>query len=126
MIRSGWCSPRLPDPAVLVSMMDLGDRFRLVANEVDVVSPEHELPRLPVARALWKPRPDFFTAAEAWLHAGAPHHSVLTSALGVEAISDWAEIAGIELVVIDGETRLRSLLNELRWNAAHYRMSDRS
>ncbi len=114
-----------PGPGVLLSLLDLGDRFRLVANEVDLVAPEHALPRLPVARALWRPRPDFVTATEAWLHAGGPHHSVLTAALGVDEISDWATIAGIELVVIDGDTKLRSLINELRWNAAYYRLSDR-
>ena len=104
-------------------MLDLGDRFRLIANEVDVVAPEEELPRLPVARAVWKPRPDFETATQAWLEAGGPHHSVLSAALGVEALEDLAEIAGVELVVIDHDTRIRAFRNELRWNAAHYRLA---
>ena len=91
-----------PGPAVVVSLVDLGDRFRLVANEVDVIAPPHELPKLPVARAVWKPRPDFTTATEAWLTAGGSHHSVFTSALGLEAFADLAEIAGVELVSIGG------------------------
>ncbi|HLW94394.1 MAG TPA: L-arabinose isomerase [Solirubrobacteraceae bacterium] len=110
-------------PAVLLAMLDLGDRFRLVANEVDVIAPEEDLPRLPVARAVWTPRPDFETATEAWLEAGGPHHSVLTAALGVEALVDLAEIAGVELVVIDNDTHSRAFRNELRWNAAHYRLA---
>jgi L-arabinose isomerase len=110
-------------PAVLVSLLDLGDRFRMVANEVDLVAPQAELPKLPVARAIWKPRPSLATAAEAWLIAGAPHHSVLTSALGIEPIADLAEIAGIELVVIGAETRLADFRKELRWNQAYYHLA---
>jgi L-arabinose isomerase len=112
-----------PGPAVVVALLDLGDRLRLIANEIEVVSPEHELPRLPVARALWKPTPDFATAAEAWLLAGGPHHTVFTAALGVEALVDLADIAGIELLVIDRETRMRTFTNELRWNRAYYQLA---
>jgi L-arabinose isomerase len=107
-------------PAVLIALLDLGDRFRLVANEVDVVAPDAELPRLPVARALWKPRPDFETATEAWLEAGGPHHSVLTAAVDIDTLVDWADIAGVEIVVIDAETRARAFRNELRWNHAYF------
>jgi L-arabinose isomerase len=110
-----------PGPAVVVSLVDLGDRFRLVANEVDVVEPEEDLPRLPVARALWEPRPDLATAAEAWLEAGGSHHTVFTTAVGIDAIADLAEIAQIELVVIDDRTRVGDLRKELRWNEAYYR-----
>jgi L-arabinose isomerase len=110
-------------PGLVVALLDLGERFRMIAGEIDVVEPDEELPRLPVARALWKPRPDFETATEAWLQAGGPHHTVFTTALGVQAISDFAEIAGVELVVIDADTRLRALRNELRWNEASYRLS---
>jgi L-arabinose isomerase len=112
-----------PGPAVLVAMLDLGDRFRLVLNEVEVVEPKEDLPRLPVARALWRPEPDFATATEAWLRAGGPHHSVLCRAIGTEAFADLAEIAGIELVVIDERTRIRDVANELRWNQAYYRLA---
>jgi L-arabinose isomerase len=109
-----------PGPAFVVSLVDLGDRFRLVANEVEVVTPAHDLPRLPVARALWRPKPSLGTAAEGWLAAGGAHHTVLCSALGIEALEDLAEIAGLELVVIDDETRVRDLADRLRWNQAYY------
>ncbi len=112
-----------PGPAVLVGLLDLGDRFRLVLNEVDVVQPREELPRLPVARALWRPKPDFTTAVEAWLCAGGPHHTVFCRAIGTEAFVDLAEIAGIELLVIDERTRIRDVTNELRWNQAYYRLA---
>jgi L-arabinose isomerase len=112
-----------PGPAVVAAMLDLGDRFRLVLNEVELVEPEEALPRLPVARALWKPKPDFTTAAEAWLRAGGPHHSVLCRGIGSEAFADLAEIAGIELLVIDDTTRIRDVANELRWNQAYYRLA---
>jgi L-arabinose isomerase len=112
-----------PGPAVVAAMLDLGDRFRLVLNEVELVEPEEDLPRLPVARALWKPKPDFATATEAWLRAGGPHHSVLSRAIGSEAFADLAEIAGIELLVIDETTRIRDVANELRWNQAYYRLA---
>ncbi len=112
-----------PGPAVLVGLLDLGDRFRLVLNEVELVQPPEDLPRLPVARALWRPEPDFPTAAEAWLRAGGPHHNVLCRAIGTEAFVDLAEIAGIELLVIDERTRIRDIANELRWNQAYYRLA---
>jgi L-arabinose isomerase len=110
-------------PAVVVAMVDLGDRFRLVANTVEVIAPPSPLPRLPVARAVWRPLPDFGTAAEAWLAAGGAHHTVFTAALDVEALSDFAEIAGIELALIDERTRVRDFANELRWNQAYYRLA---
>ncbi|MGZ4291521.1 MAG: L-arabinose isomerase [Gaiellaceae bacterium] len=110
-------------PAVVVALLDLGGRFRIVANEIDVIPPQQELPRLPVARAVWKPRPDLSTAAESWLLAGGPHHSVFTAALGIEAIADFAEIAGIELVVIDERTRVSDFKKELRWNQAYYHLA---
>jgi L-arabinose isomerase len=112
-----------PGPGVVVGLMDLGTRLRLVANEVDVVPPDEDLPRLPVARAVWKPRPDFSTAAEAWLTAGGPHHTCFTQAVGMEALDDFAEIAGIELVTIDGSTDARSFRNELRWNQAYHHLA---
>ena len=109
-----------PGPAVAVGLIDLGDRFRLIANEVDVVNPDAPLPKLPVARAVWRPRPDLATAAEAWLTAGGPHHTALTTAVGIEAIADLAEIAGIELLVIDRATTVRSFLDQVRWNQPYY------
>jgi L-arabinose isomerase len=90
---------------------------------VELVSPDGELPRLPVARAVWKPKPDFATAAEGWLEAGGPHHTVLCRAIGSEMFADFARIAGVELLVIDDSTRMRDFLNELRWNDAAYRVA---
>ncbi len=112
-----------PGPAVLVGLLDLGERFRLVLSEVELVQPPEDLPRLPVARALWRPKPDFATAVEAWLRAGGPHHTVLCRAIGTEVFVDLAEMAGVELVVIDERTRIRDIANELRWNQAYYRLA---
>ena len=112
-----------PGPAVAVGLLDLGDRFRLVANEVELVPPDEELPRLPVACTVWEPKPDLATAAEAWLLAGGPHHTSLCSALGTEAFADLAEIAGLELLVIDGSTRIGDFKKELRWNQAYFHLA---
>jgi L-arabinose isomerase len=109
-----------PGDALVVGLTDLGDRFRLLVNEVDVVRPDAPLPSLPVARAVWQPRPDLATAAEAWLTAGGPHHTALTQSLGVEALADLADMADIELLVIDGDTSARAFRRELRWNRAFY------
>ena len=87
-----------PGPAVNVALIDLGDRFRLLVNEVDAVEPEQPLPRLPVARAFWTPRPDLKTAAAAWIYAGGPHHMAFSQAFGSEHIEDFAEMAGVECV----------------------------
>jgi L-arabinose isomerase len=109
-------------PAVVAGMTDLGERFRIVANVVDIVDAGHELPRLPVARAVWQPRPDLRTAVEAWLIAGGAHHTVLSRAVGPEPLADFAEMAGIEFVLIDEETRVSAVQKELRWNAAYYHL----
>ncbi|MFE4604351.1 L-arabinose isomerase [Kitasatospora indigofera] len=110
-------------PAVVVGMADMGDRFRLVANEIDVVEPHEPLPRLPVARAVWQPRPDLRTSTEAWLTAGGPHHTVLSSAIGTEELDDLAEMIGTELVLIDAGTTMRQFTRELRWNQAYHRLA---
>jgi L-arabinose isomerase len=112
-----------PGPGFTVGLVDLGSRLRLVANEVDVVAPEAELPRLPVAHAVWVPRPDLATAAEAWLMAGGPHHTCFTQALPLAAIEDFAEIAGIELVTIGDDTTANRFRRELRWNEAYHRIA---
>ncbi|GAB2442972.1 L-arabinose isomerase [Streptosporangium sandarakinum] len=112
-----------PGPAVVVGLADMGDRFRLVANEIDVVVPPAPLPRLPVARAVWRPRPDLRTSAESWLTAGAPHHTVLSAAVGAEELTDLADMLGVELLVIDAETTSRRFARELRWNQAYYRLA---
>ena len=112
-----------PGPGIVAALMDMGDRFRILVNEIDLVSPPAPMPRLPVGRAVWKPRPDFNTATEAWLMAGGSHHTVLSRALGAEVIADFADIAGIELVVIGAGTSVADFKKELRWNAAYYHMA---
>src|SRR3954447_852574 len=112
-----------PGPAVVVGICDLGDRFRLVLNEIEVTAPDEPLPRLPVARAVWEPKPDLPTSAACWIAAGGPHHSVLSSAVGTEVLDDFAEALGVELVVIDGDTEPRRFTRELRWNQAYHRLA---
>jgi L-arabinose isomerase len=114
-----------PGAGVVIGWCDLGDRFRWVANEIDVVEPDEPLPNLPVARAVWQPRPSFEVATEGWLTAGGPHHTVLSTALGADELTDLAEVFGTELVLIDGETTRRSLQKELRWSAAYHRLAQR-
>jgi len=109
-------------PATVLGICDLGDRFRLVLNEVDVVQPSEPLPKLPVARAVWEPRPDLATSAECWLTAGGPHHTVLSKAVGTEELTDFAEMVGTELLVIGDGTDRRSFANEIRWNQAYHRL----
>ena len=111
-----------PGPALVVAMSDMRDRFRLVANVVENVDAP-DLPNLPVGRAVWKPAPDFATSAACWLAAGAAHHTVMTTAVGIEVFRDFAEIAGTELVVIDEDTTTRGFQRELRWNQAYYRLA---
>jgi L-arabinose isomerase len=114
-----------PGPGVVAGLSDLGDRFRLTVNEIDLVEPDEALPRLPVACAVWQPRPSLATSAEAWLMAGAPHHTVLSTAVGVDVLADFSEMTGVELVVIDADTTPRALQRELRWNAAYHRLAER-
>ena len=111
-----------PGPALVVAMSDLRDRFRLVANVVENVEAP-DLPKLPVGRAVWRPQPDFPTSTACWLAAGAAHHTVMTTAVGIEVFRDFAEMARTELVVIDDTTTARGFQNELRWNQAFYRLS---
>jgi L-arabinose isomerase len=112
-----------PGPAVIFGLADLGDRFRLIASEVDIVEADAPLPNLPVARAVWRPRPSLATAAESWLMAGGPHHTALTTSLGVEPLADFADIADIELVTIDANTTPGAFKRELRWNQAYHFLS---
>jgi len=100
-------------PAVVASLVDMGDRFRLIVNEVDVIQPEEALPKLPVARAVWIPKPDLKIAAAAWIYAGGAHHTAFSQALTTEHLEDFATFAGIEMIVIDEHTRLRDLRKEL-------------
>mgnify|MGYP006273754881 FL=1 len=106
--------------ALNASLIDLGHRFRLIVNTVEVVTPDQPLPKLPVARALWKPLPDLATAAGAWIYAGGAHHTGFSQALSAEHLEDYAEIAGIEYLPIEAGTDLRDVRNALRWNEAYY------
>jgi L-arabinose isomerase len=110
-------------PAINVSIIDLGNRFRLLVNEVDVVKPPKPLPKLPVARAIWKCRPDFKTACAAWIHAGGAHHTAFSYAVTTEHMEDFAEVAGLEPVVIDAKTELRPFKQQLRTNEIYYHLA---
>lgn len=109
--------------AVNASLVDLGNRHRLLVNEVECVAPAHELPKLPVARVLWRPLPDLKTATAAWIYAGGAHHTVLSQALSTEHLEDFAEIAGVELSVIDRGTELRSYRTGLRHEDLYYHLA---
>lgn len=102
--------------ALNASMIDMGNRFRLLVNTVKAVAPEKELPKLPVARVLWEPFPDIYTGCTAWILAGGAHHTCYSQNLTVQHLEDFASIAGVEFVLIDKDTKLRSFRNELRWN----------
>jgi L-arabinose isomerase len=109
-------------PAINVSLMDMGNRFRLLVNEVEAVAPEHELPKLPVARVLWDPMPNMQIAAQAWILAGGAHHTVFSKTVTTEFIEDFAEMAGVEVVVIDKDTNARGFKEKLHWNEVYYHL----
>jgi L-arabinose isomerase len=109
-------------PAIVATVVDMGSRFRMIVNEVDVVAPEQALPNLPVARAIWHPKPSLKVAAAAWIYSGGAHHTGFSQALTLQHLEDFAEIAGIELVRIDSETKLHDLRRELLWSDAAYKL----
>ncbi len=108
--------------ALNASLIDMGDRFRMIVNTVDVIEPEAPLPKLPVARALWRPHPNLSVGAAAWIYAGGAHHTVFSQALRPEHLYDFSEMAGVEYVQIDESTALRAFKNELRWNDLAYKL----
>jgi L-arabinose isomerase len=110
-------------PAIGASIMDMGQRFRLVANVVDVVPTDQPLPKLPVARALWLPRPNLKVAAAAWIYAGGAHHTSFSYSVTAEHLRDFAEMAGIEFLVIDENTRVEEFKEKLRWNDLYYHLA---
>ncbi|MEY5004486.1 MAG: hypothetical protein RLZZ594_516 [Actinomycetota bacterium] len=112
-----------PAPGRVVCLADMGDRFRLISNEITIVEPTEDLPKLPVARAVWEPAPSLAESAEAWILAGGSHHTVLTNSVSLEAIEDFARIAKAELVIIDEDTNLRAFRKELQWSASYYRLA---
>jgi L-arabinose isomerase len=107
-------------PGIVASLVDMGNRFRMIVNQIDVIQPEQPLLNLPVARAIWHPQPSLKIAAAAWIYAGGAHHTSLSQALTVDHLADFAEIAGIELIRIDNETRLFEFCRLLRWEEAAY------
>lgn len=109
-------------PAINASLVDMGTRFRLIVNEVEAVEPMHDLPKLPVARVLWDAKPNLEVAATAWILAGGAHHTVYTQALTTEYMEDFADIAGIELLVIDQDTKIRSFKDTINANEAYYHL----
>ena len=111
--------------ALNASLIDMGNRFRLLVNEVEAVKPKYKLPKLPVARVLWKPYPDIKTGCTAWILAGGAHHTCFSQNLTAEYFEDFAAMAGIEIVFIDKETKLRELKNELRWSEVYYQLNNK-
>jgi L-arabinose isomerase len=110
-------------PAIGATILDMGQRFRLVASVVDVVPTDEPLPKLPVARALWLPRPSLKIAAAAWIYAGGAHHTSFSYAVTPEQLGDFAEIANLEFLLIDENTELEAFKKELRWNDLYYQLN---
>jgi len=111
----------VPEGAALnASLIDMGNRFRLIVNEVDVVTPDADLPKLPVARAVWVPRPNLKVAAASWIYAGGAHHTGFSQAITAKHLEMFAEIAGIEYILIGADANISQLKQELRWNEAYY------
>lgn len=110
-------------PAINVSVLDMGNRFRILVNEVEAVFPPQDLPKLPIARVLWDPKPDLKTAAAAWILAGGAHHTCYSQNLTSEHIMDFADMAGVEFLLIDKDTSLRDFKNEIRWNEVYYHIA---
>jgi L-arabinose isomerase len=111
-----------PGAAIVATIVDMGNRFRMIANAIDVVAPEQDLPRLPVARALWVPQPSLSVAAAAWIYAGGAHHTGFSQALRMDHLRDFAEMAGIEFLSIDKRTDLHRFRQELTWNELAYKL----
>lgn len=111
-----------PGKATVTSIVDMGQRFRMVVNTIEVVPLEKPLPQLPVARALWLPQPNLKIAAAAWMYAGGAHHTALAYAITTEHLRDFAGMAGIEFVLIDASTDLETFKDRLRWNEVYYHL----
>jgi L-arabinose isomerase len=110
-------------PAVNASVVEMGNRLRMIVNQVDAVPKDAPLPKLPVARALWIPQPDLKTAAAAWIYAGGAHHTGFSFDLTAEHLADFAEMAGMEFLLIDTDTKLAGFKKELRWNDLYYHLA---
>ena len=110
-------------PAVNATLLDMGNRFRMVVNEVDVIQPEKPLSKLPVASAVWIPRPNLKVAANGWILAGGAHHTGFSQSVTTKHLEDFAEIAGLEFLVIDNDANLAKFKNELKWNDMYYHLA---
>lgn len=110
-------------PAICVSLVDMGNRFRMIANNVDCVVPDADLPKLPVARALWVPQPNLKVGAAAWILAGGAHHTSFSQSVTSECIEDFCEMAGIEYLKINNDTKLDDFKNTIRWNEMYYMLN---
>ncbi len=110
--------------AVNASVVDMGSRFRLIVNQVDIIAPQHPLPKLPVARALWLPEPSLKVAATTWIHAGGAHHTALSRALTAAHLENFAEMADMECLMIDAETTVSGFVKELKWNDMYYHVAN--
>jgi L-arabinose isomerase len=110
--------------AVNASLVDMGNRFRLIVNQVNLIPPEHALPKLPVARGLWIPEPNLKIAAMAWIAAGGAHHTALSRAIKAEHLESFADMAGIEHLMIDNSTTISGFQKELRWNDMYYHLAN--
>jgi L-arabinose isomerase len=108
--------------AIVASIVDMGDRFRVIVNDIEACAPFCDMPKLPTARVMWKPLPDLSTSAEAWILAGGSHHTVLSYALDAEHLRDFCEIMGIEFIHINKDTTIPQLLKELQWNDIVWRL----
>jgi L-arabinose isomerase len=109
-------------PGVNASVIDLGDRFRMLVNPVEVVAPDAPLPKLPVARVVWVPEPNLKVGAAAWILAGGAHHTGFSQAVTAAHLTDFAEMAGIECVTIDADTRIPAFKDALRWNSVYWKL----
>ncbi len=110
-------------PAINASVIDMGNRFRLLLNEVEAQAPVHDLPKLPVARVLWKPYPDMYTGCAAWILAGGAHHTCYSQNLTAEHLEDFADIAGIEFTFIGKQTNIQQFKKELKWSEVYYQVN---
>ena len=107
----------------VIGLMDLGDRFRIVSNDIEVVNPDKELKKLPVATAVWKPKPSLAISAESWIYAGGSHHTVFSTALSIETLDDFANIVNVEHLHITDGTNSQDFQKEIKWNGAFYKLS---
>jgi L-arabinose isomerase len=110
-----------PGKGLVTCLTDIGDRYRIVSNEIEVVKPDAPLPKLPVAHSVWKPAPSLEVSAESWIYAGGSHHTVMSTALDIEVLQDFAEIAGVELLEINAKTDAQTFRHNVKWNSAAHK-----